>query len=668
MRLLINRVLPKSIIGMMMLAVVLLGCTSAPPDGSESLVTPDTAQAASGPTATATSAATPNGAVTATPSPTVRPSSTPLPAPTETPSPTGTPRVRATHTVVEGDNLWDISQKYGTTMDALRMLNALEGSDLAIGQVLYLPGEGDDETPDITPVTQAQATPDTATSTATLSPTVDSTPLAPTPELAPGERVACAATARQRALDMPADPIRIVTSAGRLYLVAGGDLYELAVDDLEGEGGLTPRSALPGERRVGRFTIQELVDVAVEPETGDLLLLDKSNDIYRRTTTGHWSMAFESRAVPGVWPDPQLLSLAVSAGNVYALDADSARIWRFAPGATLPTAYLTDAKLVRGVDLTLAPDGAGASRLYALTYDGVLVRSGAGMAAVAGGPAASRWPAQIVASGGRLLAVDGQARQVAILNASGGVEGRVTYAFAGMQRLRSAALAGDRLYAVAGRMLYIANLNETGEGCPGVSYDDRYLYDGVDLRQVLAGFRIPFPGARLHSRPRSYPGARRLYRFGVHEGIDFYPGDAPRLDYGSPIHAVVDGVITRIDTDFAEITPDEYAVMIERIRQEHRTPPDILDRLRGRQVYVEHAPGIELRYCHLTDVPTGNVGDRVEEGDLVGTVGVTGTSSGVYGTRVGPHLHMEIWIHGRYLGHGLTIPETIRLWHGVFGG
>lgn len=656
------------IVWVALLTMVLTSCATtsqdnpAQPEGSESsapvMTTAPTVEEDEPPatpvatdTAAPTETATPEASITLTPTADAGSPDEDNPSAEETSEP-------LTHIVRAGDTLWDIAAQYGTTVAVLRELNVLDDGVLSVGQEITLPGEGSAQAQaSVTPTAPVEEEPEPAAS--------------PTSEPATaleGKQVVCATNALERALDLPADPIRIVISTGRMYMIAGGDLYELTLDELDGEGALSPRSLMPAERRIGRFTIQELVDVAAEPETGELVLLDKRNDIYRLTPSGSWSMAFESRAVPGAWPDPQFLALVASAGDVYALDADSARIWRFDRGAALPAAHMTDMQLTRGVDLTLASDGTEAARLYVLTYDGVRVQSGGGVAAVADGPDASSWPAQIVSSGGRLLTVDGQARQVALLGNAGQVEGRVTFAFEGMQRLRSAALAGDRLYAVAGRTLYMADLNSEGEGCPAVNYDDRYLFDGVDLRQALAGFRMPFPNAGLHSRPRSFPGARRLYRFGVHEGIDLYPGDAPNLDYGSAIISVADGVITRIDTDFAEITPEEYPEMVARIEQEHRTPPDILDRLRGRQVYVEHGPGIEVRYCHLTDVPDAAVGDAVEQGELVGTVGVSGTSSGVYGTRVGPHLHMEIWIHGRYLGHGLSIPETIRLWHGVFGG
>lgn len=67
-------------------------------------------------------------------SPPPQQSYTPPPAPA--PSPPATTR---SHTVARGDTLWNISQRYGTTVNAIKSANGL-GSDLiVIGQTLRIP-------------------------------------------------------------------------------------------------------------------------------------------------------------------------------------------------------------------------------------------------------------------------------------------------------------------------------------------------------------------------------------------------------------------------------------------------------------------------------------------------------------------------------------------------
>lgn len=58
----------------------------------------------------------------------------------------------------------------------------------------------------------------------------------------------------------------------------------------------------------------------------------------------------------------------------------------------------------------------------------------------------------------------------------------------------------------------------------------------------------------------------------------------------------------------------------------------------GNIVVVNHGEGIETRYAHLNFINT-NSGATVSPGDVVGTVGSTGNSTG-------PHLHFEIRIDG----------------------
>ncbi|MEM9121779.1 MAG: M23 family metallopeptidase, partial [Pseudomonadota bacterium] len=59
----------------------------------------------------------------------------------------------------------------------------------------------------------------------------------------------------------------------------------------------------------------------------------------------------------------------------------------------------------------------------------------------------------------------------------------------------------------------------------------------------------------------------------------------------------------------------------------------------GRLVEIDHGTGFRTRYAHLSRIKV-KVGQRVDLGKQIGTIGSTGRSTG-------PHLHYEIWFDGR---------------------
>jgi murein DD-endopeptidase MepM/ murein hydrolase activator NlpD len=105
----------------------------------------------------------------------------------------------------------------------------------------------------------------------------------------------------------------------------------------------------------------------------------------------------------------------------------------------------------------------------------------------------------------------------------------------------------------------------------------------------------------------------------VHTGLDF---SAP---IGSPIHAVANGVVTSTGYD------GSY----------------------GNKTVITLDDGTELWFCHQTSYLV-NVGDTVRGGEIIGTVGSTGNSTG-------PHLHLEV-----RPGAGDPVdPYTALIEHGV---
>ena len=180
------------------------------------------------------------------------------------------------------------------------------------------------------------------------------------------------------------------------------------------------------------------------------------------------------------------------------------------------------------------------------------------------------------------------------------------------------------------------------------SYDPKY--EREELIEKLEHHESPIEGASITRRESQLPGAPREYRNGIHEGVDYYHGfvDVP-IEIGTPVLASADGKVIRADHDYEELTKEEREKMLNEARSAEITPEDILDKLRGKQVWIEHENGIVTRYVHLDSIPE-NIEEGVEvlQGEYIGGVGNSGTSHGVEGTNGGAHLHYEIWITDDY--------------------
>ena len=105
------------------------------------------------------------------------------------------------------------------------------------------------------------------------------------------------------------------------------------------------------------------------------------------------------------------------------------------------------------------------------------------------------------------------------------------------------------------------------------------------------------------------------YRWGrLHGGIDI-----SGTGFGSPIYAAADGVVTNINKSCANVgyygnqCGGEY----------------------GNYVYIRTTTGLATRYAHLRNDIRVTVGQTVKKGQLIGTMGSSGSSTGT-------HLHFEV--------------------------
>jgi murein DD-endopeptidase MepM/ murein hydrolase activator NlpD len=188
------------------------------------------------------------------------------------------------------------------------------------------------------------------------------------------------------------------------------------------------------------------------------------------------------------------------------------------------------------------------------------------------------------------------------------------------------------------------------------------------ILELLPPLTLPIDGTMLSDMAFRLPGAPRSYRYGVHEGLDFYWAAGGAVTSDTPVLAVADGEIIRADREYVAPSAAEMEEMLAYALEVHHTPAGILDVLRGRQVWIDHGEGVVSRYCHLSAVADGlEVGQRVEQGQIVGYVGNSGTPASYYEQGAEMHLHLEIRIVAGYLGQYLRPIEVKRWLTQVFG-
>ena len=139
-----------------------------------------------------------------------------------------------------------------------------------------------------------------------------------------------------------------------------------------------------------------------------------------------------------------------------------------------------------------------------------------------------------------------------------------------------------------------------GDGA-GTYYDE----NGNSVR--LAFLRSPIAlSARISSRFSNSRFHPVLKTWRAHRGVDYAIGT------GTPVQTTGNGVV------------------IERERQSTY----------GNTIVVRHSNGWSTRYAHMSRFATGTVvGSRVQQGDVIGYVGMTGLATG-------PHLHYEMRYNG----------------------
>ncbi len=171
----------------------------------------------------------------------------------------------------------------------------------------------------------------------------------------------------------------------------------------------------------------------------------------------------------------------------------------------------------------------------------------------------------------------------------------------------------------------------------------------VEDPEDLPSLEAPIAGGRVPTNPELLPGARRTYRGGEHQGVDF------SCHPGTPVVAAADGWVMSIDDEpnIPESRRDELLSYCTRLGV---TPPEVLSVLHGRRVTLCHGMRegclLTTSYSHLGAIGPGiRPGVHVHRGHLIGEAGSSGTSHAYRDDGWG-ELHFEIHLNGVPLGAG----------------
>ncbi|MBI4469207.1 MAG: M23 family metallopeptidase [Acidobacteria bacterium] len=141
-----------------------------------------------------------------------------------------------------------------------------------------------------------------------------------------------------------------------------------------------------------------------------------------------------------------------------------------------------------------------------------------------------------------------------------------------------------------------------------------------ELQRVEAKLKelhVNFVTERVSATPSGWPTEGRMTgRYGVRHnpfggGTEFHAGQDISAPHGQPVHATARGVVA-----------------VAAYRSGY-----------GNLVILEHGQGITTFYAHMASIYV-QVGDRVDRGHEIGTVGATGRASGT-------HVHYEVRVDDR---------------------
>lgn len=454
----------------------------------------------------------------------------------------------------------------------------------------------------------------------------------------------------QFAEDTLVHPLALETARGFAYLIDSGRVLQI---DLQDPG--PPRVLLAPGNSVEGVLVLEPLDLALLDD--HLLVLDRAGDVYAydlsaqewqldrydrpiEESSGHYFVALAaSDADEQNEPAKALLETNYKFAQLY--DEEETRIWR------LPELRAIDLGYVDGDAYILQRELHNQTGSISKFRDTSTVSSFAPRIEI-------EEPRQVIATTEGVYVLDQAGRRLLLFDPQYGTLLRVyqlpqdvsVSAVAVDEATSNLLLAGqDRLYFL-GEPQRRSAIAEWSQTIKLQSHDFNLLAD-------LDNFVVPIGGSNITFQDFQMPGAPRHYRLGIHNGLDLY------WQPGTKVLAAGEGSVVRVDIDFVEPTAADLAHWSEETRQLGYTPEEILDQYMGRQIWIEHEPGIVTRYAHLRSIEPGiTLGTAVSRGQVIGEVGNSGSPASLESEFSDAHLHFELWIGDSFLGKNLRPIET----------
>ncbi|HEY9714342.1 MAG TPA: M23 family metallopeptidase, partial [Chroococcales cyanobacterium] len=405
--------------------------------------------------------------------------------------------------------------------------------------------------------------------------------------------------------------------------VVANDLFFLAPDCIwvcrDGVGKLAVRAPVVLHRLDPdkSVALQEFVNMVAYPPHQSLVVLDKSGDLFEYfPSRNKWQLFRANLPFLAGQPDPEFIDLTNSGSEIAVLDPERNNIWKTAGHKVQMTGSFRNILPWRvkkgdeyvGDAVSLADDG----DIYVLRRTGWITRYKDTRGAVLSTQLPFHFqllkgmrPTRLLtASGTPLYIVERENCRIVALDKATGKPSQ--FIFPASADLRGLAPLKDGFWAINGSTLVYRNLGRPDSlklRCHTRSLDSRF-----------DGLRIPLAGISLPHHPGVYPGARRLYRFGVHAGLDFFDpgGKKMRVTIGTPVKAADTGRVLRADGNFKSMTQAQLNHIMSECFKQHRTSEHNEDLFRGCQVWIDHGNGLVTRYCHLT-----KIFPKIKKGDFV---------------------------------------------------